>query len=101
MAKRNHHLEPAGIERIGHKPMPGKANLPTKVDDPRFMFGMVTGIPATLEISVPLLPAGELYVSTEVSRFSTANHSTRKDRREYRRAQLRASSPWRMAGFFE
>jgi hypothetical protein len=62
MAKRNHHLEPAGIERIGHKPMPGKANLPTKVDDPRFMFGMVTGIPATLEISVPLLPAGELYV---------------------------------------
>lgn len=52
-----------GIERIGYKPIPGELLLPTKLDDPSVYDWDGDGHPgATLKITVPLLPDGELYV---------------------------------------
>lgn len=52
-----------GIERIGYKPTAGDSKLPTKVDDSSVYDWDGDGHPgATLKISVPLLPDGELYV---------------------------------------
>jgi hypothetical protein len=52
-----------GIERIGYKPIPGESLLPTKLDDPSVYDWDGDGHPgATLKITVPLLPDGELYV---------------------------------------
>jgi hypothetical protein len=52
-----------GIERIGYKPVPGESLLPTKLDDPAVYDWDGDGHPgATLKITVPLLPDGELYV---------------------------------------
>jgi hypothetical protein len=52
-----------GFERIGYKPVPGESKLPTKVDDSSVYDWDGDGHPgATLKISVPLLPDGELYV---------------------------------------
>ncbi|HYQ97527.1 MAG TPA: hypothetical protein VEO92_04100 [Candidatus Nitrosocosmicus sp.] len=52
-----------GIERIGYKPTSSEPNLPTKLDDPSVYDWDGDGHPgATLKISVPLLPDGELYV---------------------------------------
>jgi hypothetical protein len=52
-----------GIERIGYKQISGELNLPTKADDPSVFDWDDDGHPgATLKISVPLLPDGELYV---------------------------------------
>ena len=52
-----------GIEQIGYKPIPGESILPTKLDDSSVYDWDGDGQPAaTLKISVPLLPDGELYV---------------------------------------
>jgi hypothetical protein len=52
-----------GIERIGYKADPSDGKLPTKVDDPAVFDWDNDGHPgATLRLSVPLLPDGELYV---------------------------------------
>lgn len=52
-----------GIERIGYKPTPSESGLPTKLDDASVYDWDGDGQPgATLKISVPLLPDGELYV---------------------------------------
>jgi hypothetical protein len=52
-----------GIERIGYRPGIGDAELPTTVDDPSVYDWDDDGNPgATLKLSVPLLPDGELYV---------------------------------------
>jgi hypothetical protein len=52
-----------GIERIGYKPTSTESSLPTKLDDPSVYDWDGDGLPgATLKISVPLLPEGELYV---------------------------------------
>ena len=52
-----------GVERIGYKPSSNESNLPTKLDDPSVYDWDGDGHPgATLKISVPLLPDGELYV---------------------------------------
>jgi hypothetical protein len=52
-----------GIERIGYKAIPGESLLPTKLDDPSVYDWDGDGHPgATLKITVPLLPDGELYV---------------------------------------
>lgn len=52
-----------GIERIGYKPTSTESSLPTKVDDASVYDWDGDGHPgATLKISVPLLPDGELYV---------------------------------------
>jgi hypothetical protein len=52
-----------GIERIGYKPISGESNLPTKLDDSSVYDWDGDGHPgATLKLSVPLLPDGELYV---------------------------------------
>lgn len=52
-----------GIERIGYKQIAGELNLPTKADDPAVYDWDDDGHPgATVKISVPLLPDGELYV---------------------------------------
>jgi hypothetical protein len=52
-----------GIERIGYKPTSGESNLPTKLDDSSVYDWDSDGHPgATLKLSVPLLPDGELYV---------------------------------------
>ena len=52
-----------GIEQIGYKSMPGESILPTKLNDSSVYDWDGDGQPAaTLKVSVPLLPNGELYV---------------------------------------
>jgi hypothetical protein len=52
-----------GIERIGYKPVDEAGKLPDRLDDPGVFDWDDDGQPgATLKISVPLLPEGELYV---------------------------------------
>ena len=52
-----------GVERIGYKPTSSESSLPTTLDDPSVYDWDGDGHPgATLKISVPLLPDGELYV---------------------------------------
>ena len=52
-----------GIERIGYKSSGNDTALPTKIDDPAVYDWDGDGHPAaTLKISIPLLPDGELYV---------------------------------------
>jgi hypothetical protein len=52
-----------GMERIGYRADSGDGKLPTKIDDPAVYDWDGDGHPgATLRLSVPLLPDGELYV---------------------------------------
>jgi hypothetical protein len=52
-----------GVERIGYRNSGTEDNLPSKIDDPAVFDWDGDGHPgATLKISVPLLPDGELYV---------------------------------------
>jgi hypothetical protein len=52
-----------GVERIGYKSNGNETSLPTKIDDPAVYDWDGDGQPgATLKISIPLLPDGELYV---------------------------------------
>jgi hypothetical protein len=52
-----------GIERIGYKAAPGDDRLPSRIDDPSVFDWDGDGHPgATLELSVPLLPPGKLYI---------------------------------------
>jgi hypothetical protein len=52
-----------GVERIGYKAGAGDTKLPTTIDDPAVYDWDGDGHPgATLKLSVPLLPDGELYV---------------------------------------
>jgi hypothetical protein len=52
-----------GIERIGYRAGSGDAKLPSSADDPSVYDWDSDGHPgATLKLSVPLLPDGELYV---------------------------------------
>jgi hypothetical protein len=52
-----------GIERIGYRANGTEEKLPTKIDDPAVYDWDGDGHPgATLKLSVPLLPDGELYV---------------------------------------
>lgn len=52
-----------GVERIGYRPVSDDAKLPEKIDDPAVFDWDSDGLPAaTLKISIPLLPDGELYV---------------------------------------
>jgi hypothetical protein len=52
-----------GLERIGYRSTSSESSLPTKLDDPSVYDWDGDGHPgATLKISVPLLPDGELYV---------------------------------------
>ena len=52
-----------GMERIGYRAGPNDSGLPTKIEDPAIYDWDGDGQPAaTLKISVPLLPDGELYV---------------------------------------
>lgn len=52
-----------GVERIGYREMPDASTIPSKIDDPAVFDWDGDGNPgATLKLSVPLLPEGELYV---------------------------------------
>lgn len=52
-----------GLERIGYKGGADAASVPTRIDDPEVYDWDGDGQPgATLKLSVPLLPDGELYV---------------------------------------
>jgi hypothetical protein len=52
-----------GLERIGYKAEAGDGKLPARIDDPAVYDWDNDGHPgATLKLSVPLLPDGELYV---------------------------------------
>jgi hypothetical protein len=52
-----------GIERVGYKSSGNETALPTRIDDPAVYDWDGDGHPAaTLKISIPLLPDGELYV---------------------------------------
>lgn len=52
-----------GVERIGYKSTSDETALPSKIDDPEVYDWDGDGKPAaTLKISIPLLPDGELYV---------------------------------------
>ena len=52
-----------GVERIGYKASADDTKLPTTIDDPAVYDWDDDGHPgATLKLSVPLLPDGELYV---------------------------------------
>jgi hypothetical protein len=52
-----------GVERIGYRSSGNETALPTKIDDPAVYDWDGDGQPAaTLKISIPLLPDGELYV---------------------------------------
>ena len=52
-----------GVERIGYRTDLADGKLPTKIDDPAVYDWDGDGHPgATLRLSVPLLPEGELYV---------------------------------------
>ncbi len=58
-----HYRADLGIERIGYRNSGAEDKLPAKVDDPAVFDWDGDGHPgATLKISVPLLPDGELYV---------------------------------------
>lgn len=52
-----------GVERIGYRAASADDKLPNKIDDPAVFDWDGDGHPgATLQISIPLLPTGELYV---------------------------------------
>jgi hypothetical protein len=52
-----------GVERIGYRAIGSDDRLPTKIDDPSVFDWDEDGHPgATLKLSIPLLPTGELYV---------------------------------------
>ena len=52
-----------GVERIGYRAGGGEEKLPAKIDDPTVFDWDGDGHPgATVKLSVPLLPAGELYI---------------------------------------
>ncbi len=52
-----------GVERIGYRNNGSEDKLPSKIDDPAVFDWDGDGHPgATLELSIPLLPSGELYV---------------------------------------
>lgn len=52
-----------GVERIGYRNNGAEDNLPSKIDDPAVFDWDGDGHPgATLQLTVPLLPSGELYV---------------------------------------
>jgi hypothetical protein len=52
-----------GVERIGYRNHPTDDRLPNKIDDPAVFDWDNDGHPgATLQISIPLLPSGELYI---------------------------------------
>ena len=52
-----------GVERIGYRADSADGKLPTRIDDPAVYDWDGDGHPgATLKLSVPLLPEGELYV---------------------------------------
>ena len=52
-----------GVERIGYRAGGGDEKLPAKIDDPTVFDWDGDGHPgATVKLSVPLLPAGELYI---------------------------------------
>lgn len=52
-----------GVERIGYRGNGTEDNLPAKIDDAAVFDWDADGRPgATLKLSVPLLPAGELYI---------------------------------------
>jgi hypothetical protein len=52
-----------GVERIGYRADSADENLPAKMDDPAVFDWDGDGHPgATLKLSIPLLPAGELYI---------------------------------------
>lgn len=52
-----------GVERIGYRNNGAEDKLPVKVDDPAVFDWDGDGHPgATLQLSIPLLPTGELYV---------------------------------------
>lgn len=52
-----------GVERIGYRAVSDDVKLPEKIDDPAVFDWDGDGLPAaTLKISIPLLPDGELYV---------------------------------------
>jgi len=58
-----HYQADLGVERIGYKAGDGDGKLPTAIDDPAVYDWDGDGHPgATLKLSVPLLPDGELYV---------------------------------------
>jgi hypothetical protein len=52
-----------GVERIGYRNDGEEDNLPSKIDDPAVSDWDGDGHPgATLQLTIPLLPSGELYV---------------------------------------
>jgi hypothetical protein len=52
-----------GVQRIGYRGEAAEEKLPTKIDDPAVFDWDGDGHPgATLKLSIPLLPTGELYV---------------------------------------
>jgi hypothetical protein len=52
-----------GLEYIGYRPVATDSALPTRIDDPSVFDWDGDGFPgATLKLSVPLLPDGELFV---------------------------------------
>jgi hypothetical protein len=62
-AQRWHYRADLGLELIGYKPGAEDGKLPTRIDDPEVYDWDGDGHPgATLKLSVPLLPDGELYV---------------------------------------
>lgn len=58
-----HYRADLGLERIGYRPNGNDESLPTKIDDPAVYDWDGDGHPgATLKLTIPLLPAGELYI---------------------------------------
>ena len=52
-----------GVERIGYRGISTEDKLPSKIDDPAVFDWDNDGHPgATLQLSIPLLPSGELYI---------------------------------------
>lgn len=58
-----HYRADLGVERIGYRDHRPDDKLPTQIDDPAVYDWDGDGHPgATLKLSIPLLPAGELYI---------------------------------------
>jgi hypothetical protein len=58
-----HYRADLGVERIGYRDHRSDDKLPTRIDDPAVYDWDGDGHPgATLKLSIPLLPAGELYI---------------------------------------
>ncbi len=87
-----------GTEHVGYRPINGVDPVPTQADDPTVYDWDNDGHPgATLKLSVPLLPDGELYVvqrGQSILHGSILEHGRVEGSIEVRRFEQRVIGAW-------